>query len=595
MKKNLPLLMMALLLSEGGLAGHFYNIEDESQLKSASQVNYINHTGFSDDLQATLISPRLAIAVRHGVLGGKDQPYHTQISFYGKQYNIIRAIEHPDVKATSHFKSLSSDLTVYVLSENVTHPNGGPVACPLTEIDYTQILPDKDKPLYAHSISQSPKIRLGNFHSKYENTDFSPLYGKTQLSHSIFGNGWYNRSEIRVTTQHNNPDPLLMVTVMGDSGSPLYMPLAGGGYTLIGAMARTHDADDDPFGGGYYTPMSNNIQWLKTIENSLFADNTLSKDTERFSVVKHTQWNLEDHTPCELIPAFRVSNPMGYLALNPDLITAWTHLPFQEALAKADWHMTHLAAQEQRRVYLSQGMGDPVLGTDDLPNPAVYLSLNADLQVVFGKGTLNNALKSAMGHFHTSAKAELRRVSLSNTKHRPEIVTLPDTFFPNTYLHLNPHLLTAPEVTLMGRDTFARWHYKNFGFKEKLPYLLDYSLDDFNKRLMYLGRYPDLRVLMNGKLAANAYYYSVRHYRSLGFLEGRTFEDYNADPQIAPLGEAFAKPKDFDAALYVALNIDIYEHFDKEANYKLSYTDLLTKAEQHYVTVGGPLEGRRYR
>ncbi|MFN7364848.1 MAG: hypothetical protein ACK5TR_02760, partial [Alphaproteobacteria bacterium] len=73
MKRILPLLMMTFLTSGNIFAGHFYNIEDESQLKSGSQLNQAHHMGFSDDTQATLISPRLAISVRHGTLGCKDQ------------------------------------------------------------------------------------------------------------------------------------------------------------------------------------------------------------------------------------------------------------------------------------------------------------------------------------------------------------------------------------------------------------------------------------------------------------------------------------------------------------------------------------------
>ncbi|MFO0524963.1 MAG: hypothetical protein ACK5YY_01620 [Alphaproteobacteria bacterium] len=595
MKRILPLLMMTFLTSGNIFAGHFYNIEDESQLKSGSQLNQAHHMGFSDDTQATLISPRLAISVRHGTLGCKDQPHKAFMSFYGKRYEIVRAIEHPNVKSSNYKERLSSDLTLYVLSEDVTMPGGAPVACPLTQIDYTKALPNTDQPLYAHSLSQSPFIRLNNFHAKFKNVDFSSLYGKTRLSPHLYGDRFGNRSQIETVTHHDNSDPLLMVPVMGDSGSPLYMPLAGGGYTLIGAMARTGDVNEDPLHGvGQYTPMSNNIQWLRDKEELLIRDGTLPAYTKRFDVVTQTEWEQKDHTPAELIPAPRRSTPMGYLALNPDLVALWANLPFQEALAKAQWHLNNFAVVDSRRVYLSQGDGDLSLGTEDTANPAVYLALNPDLQTVFGTGTLQDALNNAKGHFYTSAKAELRRVCLDHTTHRPHVVTLPDTFFPETYLHLNPNLLTAPELAAMGRDAFAKWHYKNYGFKEKRDYLLKYTTENYPHRFMYFALNPDLRQLMTHESASNAFYIAQRHYRSLGFLEGRTYR-YDGAPKIAPTGAAFTVPQDFDATLYLALNVDLYDHFYKESEYTIRYVDLLTKVEQHYVTVGGPVEGRRYR
>jgi hypothetical protein len=597
MKKILPFLLLTCLTSGGVFAGHFYNIEDESQLKSGSQLNQAHHMGFSDDTQATLISPRLAISVRHGTLGCKDQPHKAFMSFYGKRYEIVRAIEHPNVKSSNYKERLSSDLTLYVLSEDVTMPGGAPVACPLTQIDYTKALPNTDQPLYAHSLSQSPFIRLNNFHAKFKNVDFSSLYGKTRLSPHLYANDFTNRSQIETVTHHDNSDPLLMVPVMGDSGSPLYMPLAGGGYTLIGAMARTGDKNEDPLHGlGRYTPMSNNIQWLRDKEELLIRDGTLPAHTKRFDVVTQTEWEQKDHTPAELIPAPRRTTPMGYLALNPDLVALWANLPFQEALAKAESHKETRAAQERRRIYLSQGDGDPSLGTEDTANPAVYLAFNRDLQDVFGKGsTLKGALDAAARHFETSGRKEQRTFMISNTKHRPDIVTLPDMFFPQTYLHLNPDVKKAADSQGIDAHTFAKWHYRYFGFKEEgRRYVLETPDDFCQNEYMYLALHKDLQDAFKDKTAIHAPIPGQIHYKTLGFVEGRSYR-YACLEKRAPLGTNFTMPEDFDAALYVALNKDVLDYYINESNRNITYGDLLVKAKEHYEKIGGPVEGRRYR
>jgi hypothetical protein len=597
MKRILPLLMMTFLTSGNIFAGHFYNIEDESQLKSGSQLNQAHHMGFSDDTQATLISPRLAISVRHGTLGCKDQPHKAFMSFYGKRYEIVRAIEHPNVKSSNYKELLSSDLTLYVLSEDVTMPGGAPVACPLTQIDYTKALPNTDQPLYAHSLSQSPFIRLNNFHAKFKNVDFSSLYGKTRLSPHLYGDRFGNRSQIETVTHHDNSDPLLMVPVMGDSGSPLYMPLAGGGYTLIGAMARTGDVNEDPLHGvGQYTPMSNNIQWLRDKEELLIRDGTLPAYTKRFDVVTQTEWEQKDHTPAELIPAPRRSTPMGYLALNPDLVALWANLPFQEALAKAQWHLNNFAVVDSRRVYLSQGDGDLSLGTEDTANPAVYLAFNRDLQDVFGRGsTLKGALDAAARHFETSGREEKRTFMISNTKHRPDIVTLPDMFLAQTYLHLNPDVQEAADRQGIDAHTFAKWHYSHFGFKEEQRlYKLETPFDFWGKELMYVALHPDLKVHVAGKTYIETEREARKHYVTLGFMEKRPYA-YDGVEKIAPTGFPFVVPEDFDAAFYLALHPDIAGHFDEESGGTMDYETLVKKAAEHYRTWGGPVEGRRYR
>jgi hypothetical protein len=426
MKKILPFLLLTCLTSGGVFAGHFYNIEDESQFKSGSQLNEAHHMGFSDDTQATLISPRLAISARHGTLGAKDQSYSGFMSFYGKRYEIVRAIEHADVNSDDMFKGLSHDITVFLLKEEVTRPDGGPVACPLGDLDYDQALPSPDQPLFAHTLSQSPFIRLGNFHQTYSNTDFSSLYGKVRLSNAYFSQkplghdglkqdydayyeeNWLfdqNSAELGVTHDYHNPDPTLMLPIGGDSGSACYVRLKSGGYALIGAMARYTNDDDYPLGAGAnYTPTAKNIPWLRGIEDKLIAEGQLEA-RHRFEVATQDQWEFGDHTPGDLIPAPRRTTPMGYLALNPDLVAAWANLPFQEALANAEWHLNNFAEGDSRRVYLSQGDGDLSLGTEDTANPAVYLAFNRDLQDVFGRGsTLKGALDAAARHFETSGR-----------------------------------------------------------------------------------------------------------------------------------------------------------------------------------------------
>jgi hypothetical protein len=603
MKKIISLLMLT-CLSSNAFAGHFYNIEDESQLKSASQVNYVHRTGFSDNLhQITLIGPRLAVGARHGLLGGEERAQNTPISFYGKQYRIIRAIEHPALKPDAPYDLNllnASDLTVFVLDQDVIHPDGGAVACPLTLLDHTKPLPPTEDPLYAHSMSQSPKIRLNNFHTKFENTDFSNLYGKTRLSSTYFlpsDRYFDNGAQITTQTDHENTDQSLMVPVMGDSGSPLYMPLKNGGYTLIGVMSRIHDEDTDPFGYGQYTPTAKNIEWLRSVEKKLIDDGVLENYAgKEFKVVTQDEWDFEAHTPVEIEPALRISSPMDYLALNPDLVKEWSWLPFEDALKEAMWHRDTFAAQEGRRTYLSQGEGDPALGTKELANPAVYLALNNDLQVHFGKNaTLQQALDAAMGHFQTSAKAELRRVSLDNTKHRPDVITLPYDFSPKGYLRLNPDVVLEAEMKNVDPLEFAKLHYKNIGFKDKNKrYTLRIPHDFRHHYFMYFALNPDLKILMNGKESGDAIREGSRHYTTVGFLEDLTYK-YEPLEKRAPMGEAFTMPDDFDAALYLALNTDLIRHYERESDNNITYDELLQKGTEHYRNHGGPEDGRRYR
>ncbi|MFN7365093.1 MAG: hypothetical protein ACK5TR_04030 [Alphaproteobacteria bacterium] len=608
MKKILPFLLLTCLTSGSVFAGHFYNIEDESQLKSGSQLNQAHHMGFSDDTQATLISPRLAISARHGTLGAKDQSYSGFMSFYGKRYEIVRAIEHADVHSDDMFKGLSHDITVFLLKEEVTRPDGGPVACPLGDLDYDQALPSPDQPLFAHTLSQSPFIRLGNFHQTYSNTDFSSLYGKVRLSNYYFtpkptGENWeenfdfnYGSAALRVTHDYHNPDPTLMLPIGGDSGSACYVRLKSGGYALIGAMARTDDSDTNPMGGGgHYSPTAKNIPWLRDIEDKLIAEGQLDA-WHRFEVATQDQWEFGDHTPVDLIPAPRRTTPMGYLALNPDLMALWANLPFQEALAKAEWHLSNFAVGDSRRVYLSQGDGDLSLGTEDTLNAAVYLAFNNDLQDVFGReSTLKGALDAAARHFETSGRKEKRTFMISNTKHRPDIVTLPDMFFPQTYLHLNPDVQEAADRQGIDAHTFAKWHYRYFGFKEEgRRYILETPGDFWSNLLMYVALHRDLKEHMARKDYLATRREARLHYLTRGFMEKRPYS-YNGVEKIAPTGFPFVVPEDFDAALYLALHPDIAEQFDEESGGTMDYETLVKKAEEHYRTWGGPVEGRRYR
>ncbi|MBA4750033.1 MAG: hypothetical protein H2057_05370 [Alphaproteobacteria bacterium] len=597
LKIPLGILMSTSFFYQSVSAGHFYNVDDENQLKSGVVLNHGFHMGFSDDIQATLISPRLAVTATHGNFKGQDMPYHTNISFYGKEYRIIHVIEHPKVMGDGQtFHDLfSCDLTVYILSEDVTHPDGGRVACPLGKFDPTKELPDREGSYYAHSLSHSPFIRLGNFHSKFSNVDSSMLYGKTNLAKTTFDDDEFAQAEIRTYTDHPSTDPSLMVPVGGDSGSGLFMPLKEGGYAYIGVMARIYDEDSNPYGSGHYTPMSQQINWLRDTENSLIARSIIPDTVQRFEVATQDQWDFTPHAAPDLQPLYKKFNPISYLALNPDILEAYADLPWAMALAKAMSHKETQAVTEERRIYLSEGLGDPALGTQDTLNPAVYLALNPDLQNVFRNGTLRDALHQAREHFYKHGKNEARSFMLGNTKHRPDVVTLPYDFSPKGYLRLNPDIALEAETKNVDPIEFAKLNYKNTGFKDtNRRYILPIPRDFRYGYFMYFALNPDLKILMNGKESHDAMHEGSRHYTTVGFLEDRTYK-YDGLEKRAPIGDAFTMPEDFDAALYLALNKDLITHYEIESGYKITYDELLQKGEEHYRNHGGPEDGRRYR
>lgn len=597
MNKFLATLMTTCLFYQNVSAGHFYNVDDERQLKSGVAFNYSSRTGFSDEIQATLISPRLAITATHGNFKGQDMPYHANISFYGKEYPIIHIIEHPMVMGdgpTWH-DTFSCDLAVYVLSEDVTHPDGGRVACPLGTFDPTKTLPDREGSYYAHSLSHSPFIRLGNFHSKFSNVDFSMLYGKTKLATETFDDDEFFQAEIRTYTDHTSTDLSLMVPVGGDSGSGLFMPLKEGGYAYIGVMARIHDEDSDPYGSGHYTPMSQQINWLRDIESSLIERGILPDTVQRFEVIAQDQWDFSPHTVPELQPVSKKFSPVSYLALNPDILEAYADLPWAMALAKATTHKETQAITEERRIYIGDGAGDPALGTQETFNPAVYLALNRDLQNVFRNGTLRDALHQAREHFYKHGKNEARSFMLGNTKHRPDVLTLPDDFFTKTYLHLNPDIQAEADRQHAEPHEFAKWHYATIGFKEEdRRYRLASPSDFYANIFVYFALNKDLHDLINNEDTQLIFGHAIKHYTTLGFMETRSYH-YVLQNKKAPLGEAFSMPEDFDASLYVALHRDLITYYEQESEHPLSYTDLLAKGEAHYRNTGGPIEGRPYR
>jgi hypothetical protein len=117
--------------------------------------------------------------------------------------------------------------------------------------------------------------------------------------------------------------------------------------------------------------------------------------------------------------------------------------------------------------------------------------------------------------------------------------------------------------------------------------------DFWHNQFMYIALHPDIATQMSGKTYYQATQDATTHYTTFGFMEKRDYT-YKGVEKIAPMGERFVLPRDFDATLYLALHEDILQSFLKENN-DVTFDTLRDKAAEHYITVGGPIEGRRYR
>lgn len=533
-----------------------------------------------------MVNPRLAVTVTHGVAfkPGELVDYQSTISFYGKKYPILKVLEHPDMKNGMS----SSDITLFILGEDVVHPEGSAVCAPVAVIDDTKPMPDPTQKWYAHSLSHSPNLKINSFYPPFKNTDFSTLYGKTKLDKRTFGKEKFDRITIGVSRDHTSQDPAMMVPIGGDSGSPLFVRLQEGkGFAFFGALARSSaegwTLEENKL--GTYTSLSNLIEWLKNTEADLIRLGHLPANIQRLTTVSQDQWQP---TPDDLkVPkVIRAFDPAVYLVLNPDVKEFYRNEPFSIALERARSHYQTRAILETRRVFLSQA-------TDNAEfDPMVYLALNRDLQDSFGKGTLAQALAQATEHYHEWASREGRPFNLVNIRHDKSKLTLPKNFLPKTYLYLNPDVATEAERLGLSAQDFAITHYTTYGFKEERDFTYKAPSGFWQNIFMYLALNKDLQQAfgeMHHQIAVDAF---CTHYILHGFMEGRSYH-YEGVEKNALIQGNFVMPHDFDAAIYLALNFDVRLEL-REQNEDITLNELQNLAKLHFETIGGPA-GLRYR
>ncbi|MBA4750035.1 MAG: hypothetical protein H2057_05380 [Alphaproteobacteria bacterium] len=600
MKKVLSSLLLTCLTYQPIFAGHFYNIDDPQELLDGRPLNRTHALGFSDDAQAVLISPRLAVTACHGTLGGKDilldPETNRLISFYGKEYRVKRMIENPKVNDQNYYTKVANDLTIFVLDEDVIAPEGQEAFLPLAVLNYD--LPralDEGGIFYAHTLSHSPSLKLDNFHPHFKNTDFSCLYGKTALSGYNLKDEFPYNAYLTAAPDYSKIDPAMMVPLGGDSGSLLFIPLQGGGFASLGVMARLYDQDNNPrMGFGEYTSFTQQVAWLQEMENQLVGDDYLPQDIKRIKTVSQDQWDFTDTQDLHpsKIPAVPPFDPVVYLALNPDLQAAFGHLSWTDTLAQATLHHDTRAVLESRRTYFRQAGDDEQLTAQNHLDPAVYLAFNKDLQCVFGQGSFQNALEQAQAHFTNHGKKEGRPFSLHHATFRKDVFILPDYFHTPSYLHLHPDLLEA--VTRDGKNPheFAIWHYTKYGFKENRSYSAKEPTDFKENYFLYLALNEPVQQELLSKPLAYLSFEAMRHYTCKGFLDHLPYQ-YHGEGKRVPT-ESFVIPDDFNPSLYLALNPDIIAFYQDE-NAQMTYGELLQKGEAHYRAAGGPLENRRYQ
>lgn len=600
MKKILSSLLLTCLTYQPSFAGHFYNIDNPQELLDGRPLNRTHALGFSDDAQAVLINPRLAVTACHGTLGGKDTLLGPEtnrlISFYGKEYRVKRMIENPKVNDQNHFTTLANDLTLFVLDEDVIAPEGQEAFLPLAVLNYD--LPpvfDEDGTFYAHTLSHSPNLKLDNFHPHFKNTDFACLYGKTAIQGYNLTDEFPYNVYLTAVHDYSKTDPAMMVPVGGDSGSLLFMPLQGGGFASLGVMARIYDQDNNPrMGHGQYTSFTQQLSWLQEMENQLIADESLPQDITRIKTVSQDQWDFTDTQDLHLskIPTTPPFDPVVYLALNPDLQAAFGHLSWTDTLVQATTHHNTRAFLENRRTYFGQAGDDEHLTAQNHVDPIVYLAFNKDLQRVFGQDTFQNALEQARAHFTNHGKKEGRPFSLHHATFRKDVFTLPDYFHTPSYLHLHPDLLEAATKEGQNPHEFALWHYTKYGFKENRPYSTKEPIDFKENSFLYLALNETVQQELISKPLAYLSFEAARHYTCKGFLDHLPYQYYGEEKRIPT--DVFVMPDNFNPGLYLALNPDIIAFYQNE-NPQMTYGELLQKGEAHYRTAGGPLENRRYQ
>ena len=214
-------------------------------------------------------------------------------------------------------------------------------------------------------------------------------------------------------------------------------------------------------------------------------------------------------------------NLYGYLASNPDLLTAFKD-------------NTNSAAQH----YINQGYSEGRSTTDF--NPADYLNNYADLSAAFGN---NETL--ALKHYIQSGYSEGRRDSVTGSG-SGGASSLTD-FQALIYIASNADLISAFGTNINA----AKSHYLNNGYSEGR------STTDFNPA-DYLNNNADLASIFGSDTEA-----ATRHFINYGYSEGRldslygTFPGSSSGSSTSPTALT-----DFEALNYIASHADLISVFD---------------------------------
>ncbi|MBA4750042.1 MAG: hypothetical protein H2057_05415 [Alphaproteobacteria bacterium] len=494
--------------------------------------------GFSDDQQATLVSPRLAVTAPHASAG--DRPENMVMSFYGQQYRVIHSIDRPGLRVTS------GDLRLFVLDRDVVHPDGKNPCLPVATQNHL-IGPMDGYPngVITHSLSHSPNVKLKNQNAR-GNGYHSILYGRVHVS---FASAGRNDSDVpmhdslNVLTSKTITDKDMMVPIGGDSGSPLYVSLKNGSNAIWGVMSGV-----DPSGQGTYaayTSLSVNIGWLQNKEQALINRGLLPQNVVRITTAAQDEWEIQSQ--CLTLPV--EFDPQLYLALHPDIQIASQNMLNTSATAFATTHYVNHGRMEKRMWRLPSSF-----------NAFAYLAYNPDLDQPLKD--LSDEQKSL---FLTHHFARFGR-------HEGRSFSFPDSDFdPLTYLTLNPDVAEAAYQT-PHPFSFAKTHFISCGIREKRAFI-DERFKDFDPEV-FLALNPDVAQIAGTQ--PNPLTFARWYFSLFALKEGRSCK--------IPL------PQDFDPVRYRALHGDIDVHLICNPD-----LDPITFAKTHYQTRGAALEGRIYR
>ncbi|MBA4750041.1 MAG: hypothetical protein H2057_05410 [Alphaproteobacteria bacterium] len=529
-------LSLVLILSVGTVnAGHFYNTSDINDLRDGVALNRSASMGLADSCQAALISPRLAVTAHHQSFGDKGE--NMGISFYGQNYRVIHSIDRPGLDVAS------GDLRLFVLDRDVVHPDGNapclPVAVQNVPIDANYGYPEG---VIAHSLSHSPNIKLKN-QGVHKNRSHSVLYGRTFVNYA---------SNMRNDTDAPLPDGLdvrlsntildkdMMVPVVGDSGSPLYVSLQNGGHATWGVVSGVDDTD--AYRHGCYTSLARNIGWLQAKEQNLIDRGILAPTVTRIQTVNQDEWVPQGQC-LTLPPEF---DPELYLSLNEDIrIEAQRH---HNALSFASDHFMNYGRTERRQWCLPSFFV-----------PEAYLAYNPDLEDASKNLAGNEKTLFLKNHFAKFGRHEERRF------------TFPDDFDPVSYLVLNPDVAKVSQ-TKPDPLAFAKEHFKSCGIRENRAYRDD-RFNDFNPEI-YLALNPDVAAVARTKQNPNAF--ALWHITTCGLQENRRCRT--------------ALPQDFNPQRYLEIHLDISLYLADHPE-----LDVERFAREHYETNGSVLENRLYK